>query len=81
MKKYKLEELQLGMEVAPEQLSEIYDKLIVLDKKYKGASTGIIVFIGDEPCTESQQAMDKCTVISPVYNDSIYLDEDVIFDE
>lgn len=81
MKKYKLEELKLGMEVSPEQLSEIYDMWIFLRKEYVGAPTGIVVFIGKEKNEVSREIASSGDVISPIFNDSIYLDGDVYFDE
>lgn len=81
MKKLKLEDLRVGMYVEIGQLDEIYDTLIIVDEKSVDDTGGIIVFIGQKPCKESQEAMDKCTVIAPIYNDSIELNEDVIFDE
>ena len=81
MKKYKLEELQLGMEVNIDELSEIYDTWILLEKQSPEAVEGIVRFIGKRPNKDSQALLDSGIIVGCIYNDSIYLEEDVIFDE
>lgn len=81
VKKLKLEDLKLGMEVQPEQLSEIYDTWILIEETNVGAKTGIIKWIGKTPNKESQKILESGKVIGCIFNDSIELDGDVFFDE
>lgn len=68
-KKYKLEELKIGMRVTPEQLSEIYDTWIFLIKDNK-EDLGEIAFIGKEPNADSDKLFKRKGYITPIYNDS-----------
>lgn len=83
-KKYKLEDLKLGMVVSAEQLSEIYDTWIILTKpknsNYKHGE-GVISFIGKEANSESEKLYNGKNIIIPVFNDSIELNEDMYYEE
>lgn len=83
-RKYKLEDLKIGMVVSVEQLSEIYDTWIMLvqpeDSKYR-FTEGIVSFIGNEPTTESDKLFSYGNVVIPVFNDSLEADNDVYYDE
>lgn len=80
-KKLTLDDLYLGMEiVSTEQLSNIYDTLIILikhdkDKNYK------IGFIGKEPNEESDKFFQQGHSICPVFNDSMELEGNIYYDE
>lgn len=83
-KKYKLEDLKLGMVVSAEQLSEIYDTWIILAKpknsNYKHGE-GVISFIGKEANSESEKLYNGKNIIIPVFNDSTELNEDMYYEE
>ena len=82
-KKYKIEDLQIGMRVNKENLSEIYDMWIILyrPKNMQLLEDGIIGFIGKETNSESDALYTGDNIIIPVYNDSIDLEDDVFNDE
>lgn len=83
-KKYKLEDLRLGMVVSAEQLNEIYDTWIMLVQP-KGSNyeltEGIVSFIGKEPTTESDKLFNQGNVVIPVFNDSLEAEEDIYYEE
>ncbi len=74
-----VEEIQLGMRVYKEQLSNIYDTWIIIykPKNVKMEEDGIIGFIGKETNEEAAALYTSNNIITPVYNDSIYLDADI----
>lgn len=83
-RKYKLEDLKIGMVVSVEQLSEIYDTWIMLiqpESSNYGLTDGIVSFIGNEPTTESDKLFSHGNVVIPVFNDSLEADNDVYYDE
>lgn len=83
-KKYRLEDLKLGMVVSVEQLSEIYDTWIMLvqpEGSNYGFTEGIVSFIGKEPTTESDKLFGHGNVVIPVFNDSLEADEDIYYEE
>lgn len=81
--KYKLEDLEIGMEADEEQLSDIYDTWIILykpvDKQLE--HDGIIGFIGEEPTDESYRLHNDNNIIIPIYHNSMDLDGDISYDE
>ena len=79
--KLKLEDLKIGMEVDIRQLEEIYDTWIFLISENYNSTTGIIKFIGKETNDESQKIFELGKVVSPIYHDSLMMDEDVSYDE
>ncbi len=82
-KKYTLSEISKGMRVFKEQLSEIYDTWIILyrPKNVQMSEDGIIGYIGKETNAESDKLYTSENIITPVYNDSIELEEDIYYDE
>lgn len=81
LRKLKLSDLQIGMSVKKEQLSEIYDTWIILVKK-KNDNDYKIGFVGKETNSESAKLFkDPENIICPVFNDSIDADEDVYYEE
>lgn len=83
MPKYKISDLSKGMKVYKEQLSEILDTWIILyrPKNSDMKEDGIIGYIGNEPNAESDALYSSDNIITPVYNDSIELEEDIFYDE
>ncbi len=79
VKKYTLEELHIGMEVKPEELSEIYDTWILLVKKTK-EEIGKIAFIGKKTDKNSDELF-KQGYVTPIYNDSSELNGDIYYEE
>lgn len=79
--KLSLSEIKVGMKVDVDQLSEIYDVLIMVQTEEVASTKGIIRFIGKEPCNESQAVYAEGKPVSPIFNDSIELEEDIDFDE
>ena len=81
MKKYKLEDISVGMHIDdPDQLSKIYDTWIIMTKDIdKDGYT--IGFIGAEPTEESDKLFKHPAGVCPVYNSSEYLDEDIYYEE
>jgi len=83
MEKYKISELSKGMKVYKEQLSEIFDTWIILYKPKNEEMTedGFIGFIGKETNSESDALYTENNIITPIFNDSIELEEDIDYDE
>ena len=79
--KLKIQDLKVGMEVYIEQLSEIYDWWIFVDKKDVHDKKGIIKYIGKETSRKSREAWTHCRVLAPIYHDSMELEGDCYFDE
>lgn len=81
LRKYRLSEIYIGMKIIDKsQLSNIYDKWIILAKQNEHEEY-TIRFIGDETNTQSDKLFNQGLIICPVYNDSIELEGDVYFDE
>ena len=81
MKKYKLEDISVGMHIDdPDQLSKIYDTWIIMIKDIdkEGYTIG---FIGAEPTEESDKLFKHPAGVCPVYNSSEDLDEDIYYEE
>lgn len=74
-----LEDIRIGMKVYKEQLSNIYDTWIIIykPKNVEMEEDGIIGFIGKETNGEAAALYTSNNIITPVYNDSIYLDADI----
>ncbi len=83
MPKYTISDISKGMKVYKEQLSEIQDIWIILyrPKDSDMKEDGIIGYIGTETNAESDALYSPENIITPVYNDSIELEEDIFYDE
>lgn len=83
MIKFKVSDISIGMKVYKEQLSNIYDTWIILYKAVDSnmKEDGIIGFIGKEPDSTSDSLYLSGNIITPVFNDSIDLEEDIDYDE
>ncbi len=83
MPKYTISDISKGMKVYKEQLSEIHDIWIILyrPKDSDMKEDGIIGYIGTETNAESDALYSPENIITPVYNDSIELEEDIFYDE
>lgn len=83
-KKYKLEDLKLGMRVESDNLSEIKDTHIILtEAQYISGinMSGKISFIGQELTDEARDLYKPGVSIYDVYNDSLEEDEELEYDE
>ena len=81
IRQYSLDEIYEGMRIEDKsQLSNIYDKWIILVKTTKSEDY-VIRFIGDETTTESDKLFNMGCIVCPVYNDSMELEGDVFFEE
>lgn len=81
MQKLALSNIKIGMEVDIDQLSEIYDTLIILTSDSYTSNTGTIAFIGKGHTDESRKIMASGKIIAPIYNDSTLLDPNIDYDE
>lgn len=77
MKKLKLEDLKIGMEVEFDQLSDIYDTLILLTSYSYTDNKGVIEFIGEPGSEEARPIFESGKVIASIYHDSMELDPDI----
>lgn len=81
LKKYSLAEIYEGMKIKDKsQLSNIYDKWIILTKTAE-TEDYTIGFIGDETNSSSDNLFNTGMIICPIYNDSMELEGDVFFEE
>lgn len=81
MKKYRLNEIYVGMHIDDHrQLSEVYDTWVIMTKDIdkEGYTIG---FIGDEPTEESDKLFKHPAGVCPVYNSSEGLDDDIYYEE
>lgn len=80
--KYKLSDISVGMSISDkDQLSEIYDKVIILTKETVDSDYKI-AFIGDESTEESDKIMEKADyAVCPVFNSSIDIEGDTYYEE
>ncbi len=74
-----LKDIRIGMRVFKEQLANIYDTWIIIykPKNIEMEEDGIIGFIGKETNGEAAALYTSNNIITPIYNDSIYLDADI----
>lgn len=80
-KKYVIEDLHLGMFVRAEQLSEIYNKYMILlydDTEY---TAGRLVYCKDIQDEEYDKWFMQPKPITPIYNDKDELEDMVVYDE
>lgn len=74
-KKYKLEDLQIGMQVTKEELEDIYDVTIYFDH-YDYRNGGKIIYFGESGSKEAYEAVKANKgVVSTFYQNSLYADE------
>ena len=76
-RKLKLEDLRIGMTVDRDQLSTIYDTLIMVQMEEMTSKSGVIRFIGKVPCAESQSIYNEGKPVAPIFHDSIELEYDL----
>ena len=80
-KKYSLSDLHIGMAVRAEQLSEIYNKYMILEFDSVESRTGKLVFCGDVQDQEYDSWFMPPKPITPIYNDRDELEDMAVYDE
>ena len=80
-KKYSLEDLQIGMMVKAEQLSEIYDKYIIILYEDTKSKIGKLVYCGDTQDNEYDNWFMQTKPITPIYNNKSELEDMIVYDE
>lgn len=78
-KQLSLEDLKIGMAVNKDQLSNIYDTWIIIyrPKGQQMEKDGYIGFIGKETNEQSALLYTSDNIITPVFNDSMDLNDDI----
>jgi len=78
-KQLSLEDLKIGMAVNKDQLSNIYDTWIIIyrPKGQQMEKDGYIGFIGKETNEQSALFYTSDNIITPVFNDSMDLEDDI----
>ena len=66
-KKYKLEDLKLGMKVTDDQLSDIYDTYMLIAYDSMEDEAGTLVFIGKEMNKEYDEIVSSGKRVCPIY--------------
>lgn len=80
-KKYSSEDLRIGMHVRAEQLSEIYNKYMILLFEDTKSKIGKLVYYGDTQDNEYDSWFMQPKPITPIYNDKSELEDMVVYDE
>lgn len=80
-KKYNLKDLQIGMMVKAEQLSEIYNKYMILLFDDTKSKMGRLVYFGDTQGKEYDSWFMQPNPITPIYNDKMELEDMIVYDE
>lgn len=80
-KKYTLNDLQIGMMAKSEQLSEIYNKYMILLYDDSESRIGRLVYCKDIQDTEYDSWFMQPKPITPIYNDKEELEDMVVYDE
>lgn len=79
--KYSLKDLHIGMLAKAEQLSEIYNKYMILLFDDMDSRVGKLVFCGDVQDQEYDSWFMQPKPITPIYNDKEELEDMVVYDE
>lgn len=80
-KKYTLKDIYIGMMAKAEQLSEIYNKYMILLFDDPESKTGKLVFCGDVQNQEYDSWFMQPKPITPIYNDKDELEDMAVYDE
>lgn len=80
-KKYTLKDLYIGMMAKAEQLSEIYNKYMILLFDDAESKIGKLVFCGDVQNKEYDSWFMQSKPIMPIYNDKEELEDMAVYDE
>ena len=80
-KKYTLKDIHLGMMAKAEQLSEIYNKYMILLFDDIECKAGKLVYCEDEQNQEYDSWFMQPKPITPIYNDKDELEDMAVYDE
>lgn len=80
-KKYKLEDLQLGMEVSRKELSEIYDIYMLIVYRNMTDTHGKLAFIGKDRNKTYHEIVSSGKPVCVVYNSKEEAEELYSYDE
>lgn len=80
-KKYALKDLYIGMMAKAEQLSEIYNKYMILLFDDTESKAGKLVYCEDEQNQEYDSWFMQPKPITPIYNDKEELEDMAVYDE
>lgn len=80
-KKYALKDIYIGMMAKAEQLSEIYNKYMILLLDDNESEIGKLVFCGDVQNQEYDSWFMQSKPITPIYNDKEELEDMAVYDE
>lgn len=80
-KKYKLEDLQLGMEVSRKELSEIYDTYMLIVYRNMTDTHGKLAFIGKDRNKTYHEIVSSGKPVCVVYNSKEEAEELYSYDE
>lgn len=79
--KYALEDLYIGMRANAEQLSEIYNKYMILLYEDMESQTGKLVYCKDTQDQDYDQWFMQPKPITPIYHDKDELEDMAVYDE
>lgn len=80
-KKYTIDDLHIGMMVQAEQLSEIYNKYMILLYDDAENKTGKLVYCGDVQDQNYDHWFMQPKPITPIYNNRDELEDMAVYDE
>lgn len=80
-KKLTLEDLRIGMMAKAEQLSEIYNKYMILLYDEAESKTGRLVYCKDIQDKDYDSWFMQPKPITPIYNDKDELEDMAVYDE
>lgn len=81
LRKLTLEDIHIGMNVTPDQLSDIYDTYMIVQYENDTDMVGKLVFIGKKQTEEYDRWFMQSKPITPIYNDKEELEDMAVYDE
>ncbi len=81
VEKYKMKDLSIGMEVCPDQLSDILNMYFIIAYDSDDNETGHLVFMGKTQNDEYNSWFMQSKPITPIYNRKEDMDDMVVYDE
>ena len=80
-KKYKPDDLRIGMSARAEQLSEIYGKYMILLYEDAESNTGKLVYCNDVQDKDYDRWFMQPKPITPIFHDKDELEDMAVYDE
>lgn len=81
LRKLTPEDIHIGMNVTPDQLSDIYDTYMIVQYENDTDMMGKLVFIGKKQTEEYDRWFMQSKPITPIYNDKEELEDMAVYDE